>query len=69
MKVKIDFTIDVDAEDGLSLMVSHEAVEPIKEFLGDFLSAAAVNWLDECLHNELGTYHTTRIVSQRTRGQ
>ena len=69
MKVKIDFTIDVDAEDVLSLMVSHEAVEPIKEFLGDFLSAAAVNWLDECLHNELGTSHTTRIVSQRTRGQ
>ena len=69
MKVKIDFTIDVDAEDVLSLMVSHEAVEPIKEFLGDFLSAAAVNWLDECLHNELGTYHTPRIVSQRTRGQ
>ena len=40
MKVRIDYTIDVDAEDVLSLMHSYEAVEPIREFLGDFLSAA-----------------------------
>lgn len=65
MKVRIDYTIDVDAEDVLSLMHSYEAVEPIREFLGDFMSAAAAQWLDECLHNELGTYHTTQIVRQR----
>ena len=69
MKVRIDYTIDVDAEDVLSLMHSYEAVEPIREFLGDFLSAAGANWLDECLYNELGTYHTTQIVSQRIGGQ
>ena len=65
MKVRIDYTIDVDVEDVLSLMNSHEAVEPMREFLGDFMSAVAAQWLDECIHNELGTYHTTQIVRQR----
>jgi hypothetical protein len=65
MKVQINYTIDVDAEDVLSLMHSHEAVEPMRDFLGDVMAAVAVQWLDECIHNELGTYHTTRIVKQR----
>ena len=65
MKVRIDYTIDVDAEDVLSLMHSYEAVEPIREFLGDFMSAVAAQWLDGCIHNELGTRHTTQIVRQR----
>jgi hypothetical protein len=64
MKVKIDFTIEVDAEVVRTYMDELQTDETMKQFLVTWCSAAGSATLDESIHNALGEYHMTNVVRQ-----
>ena len=64
MKVRIDFTIDVDPKVIRAYMDDLETDETMKEFLVTWCSAAGAGTLDDSLHNALNEWHTTGIVRQ-----
>ena len=65
MKVRVDFTLDVDAEVIRRLMQDHhETDETLKEFLVSFCSSGAAMNLDDHVNSSLSEIHTTRVVRQ-----
>jgi len=64
MKVRIDFTIDVDPKVIRAYMDELGIEETMKEFLVTWCSAAGSDTLDNSLSNALNEYHTTHIVRQ-----
>ena len=64
MKVRIDFTIDVDPKVIRTYMDELCTDETMKEFLVTWCSAAGSDTLDNSLANALNEYHTTHIVRQ-----
>ena len=66
MKVRVDFTIDVDAEVIRRLMRDHhETDETLKEFLVSFCSSGSAGTLDEHLRSSMSEWHTTHVVRER----
>lgn len=64
MKVKVEFTVDVDkavVERYLSDLGSDEGV---REFVSSYLAAGTM-MLDETILNAIGEYHTTNITKIR----
>jgi hypothetical protein len=64
MKVKIDFTIEVDAEVVSHYMDELGTDETMKEFLVSWCSAAGSATLDESIRNAMNEHHTTMVVRQ-----
>ena len=64
MKVRIDFTIDVDPKVIRAYMDDLETDETMKEFLVTWCSASGAATLDESLNNALGEYHRTEVVRE-----
>ena len=64
MKVRIDFTIDVDPKVVRAYMDELETEESMKEFLVTWCSAAGAGTLDESIRNAMYEYHSTHIVRQ-----
>jgi hypothetical protein len=64
MKVRIDFTIDVDPKVIRAYMDDLQTNETMKEFLVTWCSSNAAGTLDDSILNALDEYHTTRIVRQ-----
>lgn len=64
MKVRIDFTIDVDPKVVRAYMDDLETEETMKEFLVTWCSAAGAGTLDESIRNAMNEYHSTHIVRQ-----
>mgnify|MGYP003117979391 CR=1 FL=1 len=65
MKVRVDFTLDVDAKVIRRLMRDHhETDETLKEFLVSFCSSGAAMNLDDHVNSSLSEIHTTRVVRQ-----
>lgn len=63
MKVKIEYTVDIDQKLMKMFMEEFgEEGESIKEFLTTYL-ACHTQVLDENIYNALGEYHRTDIVS------
>ena len=66
MKVRIDFTIDVDADVIRRLMRDHhETDETLKEFLVSFCSQGSAMILDEHVDSSISKMHTTRVVREQ----
>jgi hypothetical protein len=66
MKVRVDFTLDVDAEVIRKLMRDHhETNETLKEFLVSFCSSGAAIILDDHVNSSLSETHTTRVVREQ----
>lgn len=64
MKVKIDFTIEVDAEVVRTYMHELQTDETMKQFLVTWCSAAGSATLDDSIRSALNEYHTTMVVRQ-----
>lgn len=64
MKVKIDFTIEVDAEVVSHYMDELGTDETMKEFLVTWCSSAGSATLDDSIRSALNEYHTTMVVRQ-----
>ena len=64
MKVRIDFTIDVDPKVIRAYMDELNTEETMKEFLVTWCSAAGSDTLDNSLSNALGEYHRTEVVRE-----
>jgi len=66
MKVRIDFTLDVDADVIRRLMhLHHETDETLKEFLVSFCSSGAAIILDKHVESAISESHTTRVVREQ----
>jgi hypothetical protein len=66
MKVRIDFTVDVDAEVIRRLMRDHhETDETLKEFLVSFCSSGSAIILDDHVESSISEMHTTRVVREQ----
>lgn len=66
MKVRIDFTVDVDAEVIRRLMRDHhETDETLKEFLVSFCSQGSAMILDEHVDSSINEMHTTHVVREQ----
>jgi len=66
MKVRVDFTLDVDAEVIRKLMRDHhETNETLKEFLVSFCSQGSAIILDEHVESSISEMHSTRVVREQ----
>jgi hypothetical protein len=64
MKVRIDFTIEVDQKVVRAYMNELETDETMKEFLVTWCSSAGTATLDDSIRNAMNQYHTTMVVRQ-----
>lgn len=64
MKVRIDFTIEVDPKVVRAYMDDLETDETMKQFLVTWCSAAGSATLDESIRNAMNEQHTTMVVRQ-----
>lgn len=64
MKVRIDFTIEVDPEVVRAYMDDLGTDETMKELLVTWYSAAGSDTLDESIRNAINEQHTTMVVRQ-----
>tara|TARA_R100000935_G_scaffold44284_1_gene67158 strand:+ start:458 stop:664 length:207 start_codon:yes stop_codon:yes gene_type:complete len=64
MKVRIDFTIEVDQAVIQTYMDDLETDETMKEFLVTWCSSAGTATLDESIRNAMNQHHTTMVVRQ-----
>ena len=64
MKVKIDFTIEVDAEVVRTYMDELQTDETMKEFLVTWCSSAGSATLDESIRSAMNEQHTTMVIRQ-----
>ena len=66
MRVRIDFTVDVDPDVIRRLMRNHhETDETLKEFLVSFCSQGSAMILDEHVESAISESHTTRVVREK----
>ena len=64
MKVRIDFTIEVDPKVVRAYMDDLETDETMKQFLVTWCSTAGSATLDESIRNAMNEQHTTMVVRQ-----
>lgn len=64
MKVKVEFTVDVDKAVLESYMADLGTDETVREFVTSYL-IAGTNLLDESIRNAIGEYHQTQLLKTR----